>query len=98
MAKVESIRNPLPRYSAAMPPMLMAGIVMIAIGIALVAVSIPPLLSNPAFTAYNYYEDNLDVNGQLGVMSLGALIIGLGSVLLAKGANSRKEAAKKKAR
>ena len=79
-----------------MRPMAIAGIVMIAIGIALIAASIPSLLSNPAFTAYSYYEDNLDVNGQLGLMSFGALIIGLGSVLLAKGVKVKKETAGKR--
>ena len=85
----------LPRISNALPPMMIAGIALIAIGVALIGTSFPALISNPAFTAYNYYEDNLDINAQLGLMSLGALVIGLGSVLLAKGVKVR-EAARKR--
>ncbi len=73
--------------------MLIIGIVMVGAGIALVASSIPGLLASPEFTAYNYYEDNPDVNGMLGIMSLGALIIGLGGVLLGKGLRVKKEKA-----
>jgi hypothetical protein len=64
----------------------------VGVGIALIAVSVPGLYANPAFTAYSYYEDNQDVNFLLGLLSAGALMAGLGGVLLSKGIRVKKEA------
>lgn len=60
------------------------GIALIAVGIIFLSFSIPMIMANTAFTAYDYEGGNPQIDQLLDLVAAGALLLPFGIILLFK--------------
>jgi hypothetical protein len=69
---------------------LVAGIALFGSGVAMLAISIPVLMTNPEFLAYSYLDtDNEYVKWMVQLMAFGSMLVAFGLILVSKGRKTK---------